>query len=184
MRIVGGSRRGLRLDAPRGSGTRPTSEHAREALFDILGGGGYINRLCARPVADFFAGTGAVGLEAISRGAAACSFLETDEKALAVLGGNIKRANAESRSSVLKRDATKPPEARTPCGIIFLDPPYSQGVASFALMAAQGMGWLADDAVAIVQIHPKAGFETPWGFRTRDDRRYGAARFLILERAA
>lgn len=182
MRIVGGSRRGLRLDAPEGLGTRPTSERAREALFSILGGAAYIDRLRARPVADFFAGTGAVGLEAISRGAASCTFLETDPKALAALTENVKRVNADGRATILKHDATKPPDAPAPCGTVFLDPPYSQDVSALALVAAQGAGWLAEDAIAVVQVHPKAPFEAPWGFKVKDDRRYGATRFLILER--
>lgn len=181
MRIVAGSRRGQRLDAPPGATTRPTAARARESLFDILSGPRHLSRWKDRPVADFFAGTGALGLEALSRGAAHCSFLETDAAALKALHGNIARMRWEGQSTVLRADATHPPAARGACGVMFIDPPYRADVAADSLRAAVSAGWLAPDGLAVIQLHPKADFAPPDGFETTDDRRYGATRFLFLE---
>jgi 16S rRNA (guanine966-N2)-methyltransferase len=181
MRIAAGSRRGQRLDAPPGGTTRPTAARARESLFDILGGPRHLARWKGRAVADFFAGTGALGLEALSRGAARCSFLETDPAALRALDSNIARMKLVSESTVLRADAGHPPRAREACGVLFFDPPYRDDVAADSLTAAAAAGWLASDGLAVIQLHPKAGFSAPPGFETTDDRRYGATRFLFLE---
>ncbi|WP_420416301.1 16S rRNA (guanine(966)-N(2))-methyltransferase RsmD [Pacificispira sp.] len=184
MRIVAGSRRGLTLEAPEGQTTRPTSDRAREALFNILAGPKYLARLRDRPVADFFAGSGAVGLEAVSRGAAACTFLETDPAALQVLRRNISRLkDAAATCRVLARDASRPPKANEACGLLFFDPPYDADVAVAALLAAMDAGWLAEDGLAVIQVHPKRDVDAPDGFEIADDRKYGATRFLFLERA-
>ncbi|MDW3208094.1 MAG: 16S rRNA (guanine(966)-N(2))-methyltransferase RsmD [Alphaproteobacteria bacterium] len=183
MRIVAGSRRGLTLEAPEGHTTRPTTDRARESLFNILAGPKYLGRLRDRSVADFFAGSGAVGLEAISRGAAQCHFLETDPGALQVLRRNITRMkDAATACHVLTQDATRPPRARDACGLLFLDPPYDVDAAATALTAAISAGWMADDGLAVVQVHPKRDFSVPDGLEQVDDRKYGATRFLFLER--
>ncbi|WP_420724444.1 16S rRNA (guanine(966)-N(2))-methyltransferase RsmD [Hwanghaeella sp. LZ110] len=183
MRIVAGSRRGLNLNAPEGTTTRPTSERARESLFNILATPKHAKKWHDRPVADFFAGTGALGLEALSRGARHCSFLENDPAASKVLSANINKARFRDITTILNKDATKPPTAKVPCGLIFFDPPYRDLVAENSLVAAQRHGWLAKDGLAVLQLHPKAPFECPPGFDVIDDRRYGATRFLFLEPA-
>lgn len=189
MRIVAGSRRGLTLEAPEGETTRPTSERARENLFNILAGPKHLHRLRDRVVADFFAGTGAVGLEALSRGAKHAVFLERDSAALSILARNIARMKAADGATVKRGDAARPgpiPQglARDACGLIFLDPPYTDRIAETALAAALSEGWLAADGLAVVQLHPKAAFEIPEGLDLIDDRRYGATRFLFLEAAS
>ncbi|NMM46448.1 16S rRNA (guanine(966)-N(2))-methyltransferase RsmD [Rhodospirillaceae bacterium KN72] len=183
MRIIAGSKRGLTLEAPDGQTTRPTADRARQALFDILSAPARIANLRGRPVADFFAGTGALGLEAISRGALSCTFLETDSKALTTLNRNITKAGWQQTCTVLRQDATKPPKAKQACGLLFFDAPYHATVSEAALSAVVDQGWLASDGVAVVQLHPKAPFETPVGLTLTDDRRYGASRFLFLEPA-
>jgi 16S rRNA (guanine966-N2)-methyltransferase len=183
MRIVAGSRRGLTLEAPEGGTTRPTSDRARESLFNILAGPKHVHRLRDRVVADFFAGTGAVGLEALSRGAERAVFLERDDAALVSLGRNIARMKAKEACDVKRGDATRPGSARAACGLVFLDPPYADRVAETALAAALAGGWLASDGLAVVQLHPKAAFEPPDGLAAVDDRRYGATRFVFLEPA-
>lgn len=184
MRIVAGNRRGLTLEAPGGRTTRPTTDRARESLFNILSGPKHLHRLRDRPVADFFAGTGAVGLEALSRGASHCSFLETDPEAQRILAQNIKKARYEALSRVLRQSATKPPPSKQACGLLFFDPPYHEDVAAESVTAALTQGWLAEDGLIVVQLHPKAPFTVPDGLELVDDRRYGATRFLFLEPAA
>lgn len=183
MRIVAGSRRGLTLEAPEGQTTRPTTDRARESLFNILAGPKYLDRLRDRAAADFFAGSGAVGLEAISRGVAQCHFLETDPAALQVLHRNIARMKDDaSACHVLARNATKPPKAKEACGLLFFDPPYDVDVAIDALVSSIAAGWMAEDGLAVIQLHPKRSFDIPDGLTQVDDRKYGATRFLFLER--
>lgn len=183
MRIVAGNRRGLTLAAPDGQTTRPTTDRARESLFNILSGPKHLHRLRDRPIADFFAGSGAVGLEALSRGASHCSFLETDPAAQTVLRANIAKARYEAVATLLRQSATKPPKAKAACGLLFFDPPYHEDVAGESVTAALAQGWLAEDGLIVVQLHPKAPFTAPEGLEMTDDRRYGATRFLFLEPA-
>src|SRR5437588_5033228 len=131
LRIVGGSHRGRRLIAPPGEAVRPTSDRAREALFNILSHGRFAAAGLAfadRPVLDAFAGTGALGLEALSRGAAAAAFIENEREALALLRRNIAALDESDRTHVVAGDATRPPRAAFACAIAFLDPPYRSGL--------------------------------------------------------
>ncbi len=184
MRIVGGKLRGKKLLAPEGGRTRPTADRAREALFNILEHGAYRERLRGGVFADLFAGTGAVGLEALSRGAETALFIERDPAALSVLRANIASCGLrEPAVRILTADATNPPAPPLPVDILFLDPPYEPGLAEAAITPALSAGWLAPDGVAIVQMHPKDKFVPPLGSDVVDERRYGAARMIFLERA-
>ena len=131
MRIVGGAWRGRRLAAPAGGGVRPTSDRAREALFNILENASAFADLdiAGAVVVDAFAGTGALGLEALSRGAALALFLESDADALAVLRRNLDSVGARARARAYPLDATQPGRAPEPCDLAFLDPPYGAGLA-------------------------------------------------------
>src|SRR5882672_4117130 len=136
LRIVGGSHRGRRLVAPPGELVRPTSDRAREALFYILSHGNFAASglpFADKPVLDAFAGTGAFGLEALSRGAGAAVFIESDREALATLRRNIAALGEEDRAHVVAGDATRPPRAAMACAIAFLDPPYHSGLAAPAV---------------------------------------------------
>jgi 16S rRNA (guanine966-N2)-methyltransferase len=174
MRIVGGSHRGRRLLAPPGQTVRPTSDRAREALFNILTHGALAADgvpFAGAAVLDAFAGTGAFGLEALSRGAASAIFIERDPEALAVL-----------RAEIVPTDATHPPRAMTGCAVAFLDPPYRSGLAAPALAALGANGWFAPNAIAVVEVGTREGFAPPAGFVIRAERVYGAARLVFLYR--
>ena len=182
VRIIGGKHRGRRLAAPEGLSVRPTSDRAREALFDILAHG----RFGERPVyeearvLDAFAGTGAFGLEALSRGAAQASFIEKDRAALAALGANIAALGEQKNAAVLAGDALRPPRAGAPASLAFLDPPYGEDAAAPALVALAAAGWLAPEALAVVEMAARQTLTPPEGFTLLEERRYGAARIVFL----
>ncbi len=187
MRIIAGANRGTRLAAPKGAATRPTADRARESLFSILEGGRIVGQDGRPPVADAtvldaFAGTGALGLEALSRGAARATFLENDKAALSALEQNIERCHVADRATVLARDGLHPPRAAAGVELVFLDPPYGRALAEPALIALDRAGWIAGEALVVVQCHPKDRFEAPDGFDTVDVRTVGAARLFFLRR--
>ena len=182
MRIIGGRHRGRPLRAPEGRGVRPTSDRAREALFDILAHGRFADHPVyeAARVLDAFAGTGAFGLEALSRGAEQASFLEKDRAALAALRANIAALGEQKRAAVLPVDALRPPPAAAPCALAFLDPPYGEDLAAPALAALAEAGWLAPEALVVVEVAARQGLGLPAGFTLLEERRYGAARLAFL----
>jgi 16S rRNA (guanine966-N2)-methyltransferase len=183
MRIVGGRHRGRRLVAPPGDAVRPTSDRAREALFNILSHGEFAaagQPFAGENVVDAFAGTGALGLEALSRGAARAAFIETDRAALSALRRNLAALDEEDAADVIAGDATRPPRAPYACALAFLDPPYRSELATPALTALATAGWLAPQALAIVEIAAKEPFSPPSGFAMIDARVYGAARLVFL----
>ena|SRR5438132_1044314 len=185
MRIVGGRHRGRPLLAPPGATVRPTSDRAREALFNILSHGNLAASgipFAGAAVLDAFAGTGAFGLEALSRGAVAASFIEQDRDALAILRKNIDALGEGTRARIVPGDAARPPRAISPCAVAFLDPPYRSGLAVPALAALRAAGWLAPEALAVVEISAREGLEPPAGFSFVDERVYGAARLVLLRR--
>jgi 16S rRNA (guanine966-N2)-methyltransferase len=185
LRIVGGVHRGRRLIAPPGEAVRPTSDRAREALFNILSHGNFAASglpFAGRPVLDAFAGTGAVGLEALSRGASAAAFMEDGRDALTVLRRNVAALGEEERAHVVAGDATRPPPAALVCAIAFLDPPYHNGLAAPALAALAAAGWLTADALAVVEVAAREDLPTPVAFAVIDERIYGAARLVFLRR--
>lgn len=185
MRIVAGRNRGRPLLAPPGDTVRPTSDRARESLFNILAhrGEGGVPAFLDAAVLDAFAGTGALGLEALSRGAKRAFFIENDTGARACLRRNIETLGEAARAHILPADAVKPPRATASCGLVFLDPPYGKGLAIPALAALAAAGWIAPGAVCAVEIGAKEQFSAPSGFTIADKRRYGAARLVILKAA-
>jgi 16S rRNA (guanine966-N2)-methyltransferase len=185
MRIVAGRHRGRRLLAPPGETVRPTSDRAREALFNILSHGQMAAEgipFAGAAVLDAFAGTGALGLEALSRGAAEAAFIEQDREALATLRQNIAALGEGGRSRIFPGDATRPPRAPSACELVFLDPPYRSGLAAAALTALDAAGWLVPHALAIVELAPREVLVPPTGFFPVDERVYGAARLVFLRR--
>jgi 16S rRNA (guanine966-N2)-methyltransferase len=188
MRIVAGTHRGRRLHAPDGAGVRPTSDRAREALFNVqahrpLRADGKPT-LAETRVIDVFAGTGAMGLEALSRGAAHATFIERDRTALAALEKNIGELSLGPRASVLRGDALNLPPAKEAAGLVFLDPPYGQGLAEPALAQLAQKAWLENGAIAIVELGKRDDLAPPAAFTVLDERRYGAARFILLRYTA
>jgi 16S rRNA (guanine966-N2)-methyltransferase len=183
MRIVAGRHRGRRLLAPPGETVRPTSDRAREALFNIVSHGKFAGAgvpFAQKAVLDAFAGTGALGLEALSRGAAGAVFIEQDREALAILRKNIEALGEGARARVVPGDATRPPRATSACAVVFLDPPYRSGFADPALAALAAAGWLAPDALAVVELAAREDFTLPAGFTLLEERVYGAARLVFL----
>ena len=181
MRIVAGLHRGRRLAAPDGQATRPTGERMRQALFDMLWHAPYAGReaIEGQAVLDAFAGTGALGLEALSRGAAGVSFIEQDRAALAALRANIAALKAEPACTVLTADATRPPRAHAPCGLVFLDPPYAKDLVPRALAALAGAGWIAPGALVCAEVGRAEVLEA-LGFAVLAEREHGAARVVVM----
>lgn len=179
MRIIAGRWKGKKLVAPPGEATRPTSDRARQALFDMLWHAPWAGReaVDGAIVLDAFAGTGALGLEALSRGAAQASFIEKDRAALAALRANLASCGAEAQ--VIAGDATRPPRPLKPASLIFLDPPYGAGLLVPALEALDAAGWIAPGALISTELAAKDPVpETR--FETLADRSHGKARLLIL----
>lgn len=184
MRIVGGRHRGRRLATPEGRDIRPTADRAREALFNLLAHGPYAGDAGPMPmgvdVLDAFAGTGALGFEALSRGAGHVSFLEQDAAAVRLIKQNAAALDETAHVSVLRRDAVHPGPAPRPHGLALLDAPYRGGLTAPALTALAADGWLAADAVVVVELGKNEALAPPADFTPVDDRRYGAARMVLL----
>jgi 16S rRNA (guanine966-N2)-methyltransferase len=182
MRIIAGRHRGRKLAAPAGSATtRPTAERMRQALFDMLWHAPWAGRAAVegQAVLDAFAGTGALGLEALSRGAASASFMERDRAALAVLRANIAACREEAAATLLATDATRPPRAPAACGLVFLDPPYGKELVPRALAALAAAGWVAPGALVCAEVGREEEPALP-GFEVLAEREHGAARVLVL----
>lgn len=183
MRIIGGRMRGLALTAV-GKGDpaahlRPTSDRVRESLFNLLGGGRFGDPITDAVVLDLFAGTGALGLEALSRGAAHVTFVENGRTGSQLLVANIKRAGVASETRVLKADATRLPICADASGnLVFLDPPYGKGMGEKALISAVKGGWMARDALVVWE--EEQAQEPPVGFHVLEARRYGQTWLTIL----
>jgi 16S rRNA (guanine966-N2)-methyltransferase len=183
MRIIGGQHRGLTLaDVGKGDAAahlRPTSDRVRESLFNVLLGGKYGNPIDGARVLDLFAGTGALGLEALSRGAAFTTFVDSGRVAQKLITENIKKCRRETDAKLLTCDTSDLPSADAPCDLIFADPPYGQGLGPAALRAAKSVGWIADDALIVLEDN--AALPAPPGFRKLDQRRYGDTWITLLE---
>jgi 16S rRNA (guanine966-N2)-methyltransferase len=177
MRIIAGAWRGRALEAPAGTATRPTSDRAREGLFSMLTS--RIGSFEALHVADLFAGTGALGLEALSRGAAHCTFVEKDRAALDALRRNVARLGAAERADIRAQLVEHAPPPARPCDLILIDPPYGAGLAQAALDRAAG--WLAPGGWASVEIHGEA-LTAPAGLEPAADRRFGKAALHLFRR--
>lgn len=181
MRIVAGAWRGLALAAPAGQATRPTADRVRQGLFDMLLHAEWGGRELVQGarVLDAFAGTGALGLEALSRGAAHATFIERDRQALAALRANIAACGAAARCTVLAEDALSVRAAPHACALIFLDPPYGRGLVPLAMQRLRAAGWLAPRAFVVAEI----GRDEEPGMSgvLLAERAYGAARITVWE---
>jgi 16S rRNA (guanine966-N2)-methyltransferase len=181
MRVVGGRLGGRTLAAPKSQTIRPTADRLREALFNILIHG-YGNLVSGARVLDLFAGTGGLGIEALSRGAAFTLFVDDGTEARALLRENVTALGLGGTSRIFRRDATKlgPVHPLEPFTLTFLDPPYGQGLAGKALASAHGGGWLTPEALIVVEEATKANFRAPDGFAESERRRYDDTEFIFL----
>ncbi len=178
MRIVAGLWRGRTLAAPTGNHTRPTADRVRQALFDMLLHAPWAGRdaMDGTQVLDVFAGTGALGLEALSRGAAHATFIEHDRAAQAALHANIAACRADRQCTVLPIDALVAPQGRQ-CGVIFLDPPYGHDLVPRALTRLRATGWIASAALIIAETARDEPSPAPALLLA--EREHGAARISI-----
>ncbi len=184
MRIVGGRFRGRSIAAPSGMLTRPTSDRVRESLFNILAHGVKGFSIEGARVLDLFAGSGALGLEALSRGAAYCLFVEDDADARGAIRENIEALALTGASKVWRRDATKlgPAAPMQPCQLLFADPPYGKGLSELALSAAAEGGWLSPGAVCVLEERADIAAVVPAGFVEVDVRTYGDTALHFLRK--
>ena len=184
MRIVGGRLRGRGLAAPRSKEIRPTSDRLRESLFNILAHGYGLPEQGTR-VLDLFAGTGALGLEAISRGAASATFVETSVEARGLIRTNIEALGLTGVARILRRDATDLGRAGTiaPFDLVFCDPPYGKVLAEAALASAASGGWLSPGALCVLEERADAAVEVPDGFALLDGREAGGSQLMFLRAA-
>jgi 16S rRNA (guanine966-N2)-methyltransferase len=183
MRIVGGMHRGRALVAPKGQSTRPTADRTRQAMFNVLEHAAWSPGLTGARALDLFAGAGALGLESLSRGAAFCLFIDTDEAARAAIERNIQALRLGDRARMSGADAARLGKATSPengFDLAFLDPPYGRGLDETALAALSVGGWLAPDALVVVE---RSAGEAPLaapGYERLDARTWGAARIEFL----
>ena len=181
MRIVGGRLRGRALAAPKSQAIRPTADRLREALFNILVHA-YGDPVNGARVLDLFAGTGALGLEALSRGAVFALFIDDAAEARALVRENVEALGLGGVTRIFRRDAVKlgPAHPLPPFSLAFLDPPYGQGLAESSLDAARAGGWLIPGALAIVEEAASALFTPPAGFDELERRRYDDTMLIVL----
>ena len=174
MRVVGGALRGRPLATPRDAAIRPTTDRTREAVFNVLA-----HRFDGAPegarVLDLFAGTGALGIEAMSRGASHCVFIEESAEGRGLIRTNVEAFGLTGRTKIFRRDATDLGSAGTiaPFTLLFADPPYGKGLGEKALRSARAGGWLVSGALCVVEETAAVAFEPGEGFALIDERNYG-----------
>jgi len=183
MRIIAGTHRGLTLASVGkgdvGAHLRPTSDRVRESLFNVLMGGRFDDPISGARVLDLFAGTGALGLEALSRGAESVCFVDDGRKAQSLIRDNIALTRRQADCTLIRRDATRlPVNTGEACNLIFLDPPYGKSLGEKALATALANGWVADDALIIWE--ESAEITPPAGIEILDSRKYGDTVISIL----
>jgi 16S rRNA (guanine966-N2)-methyltransferase len=184
MRVVGGKLRSRPIAGPKGNGLRPTTDRLREALFNILMHA-YGDPVSGARVLDLFAGTGALGIEAVSRGAAFVLFVDDGVEARSLLRNNTETLGLGGVTRIFRRDATKlgPAHPLEPFSLVFLDPPYGKGLAEKALVAARDGGWLKPDALVVVEEAADAAFKAPEGFEELERRQYDDTEIVFLRAA-
>ena len=184
MRIVGGRLSGRTLAAPKSQAIRPTADRLRESLFNILAHS-YGDPVPDARVLDLFAGTGALGLEAMSRGAAFALFIDDGAEARALIRQNVEALGLGGVTRIFRRDATRLGAAHPnqPFGLVFLDPPYRKGLAEAALASLRDGAWLAAEALVVVEEAADAEFAAPAGFAEVERRRYDDTEFMFLRAA-
>lgn len=174
MRIIGGTHRGTALSAvgkgDAGAHLRPTTDRVRESLFNVLQGGRFDDPITDARVLDLFAGTGALGLEALSRGASHVTFVDDGRVAGKLIRDNITKLRREGDTTLIRSNAARLPQG-TPCDLVFLDPPYGQSLGIKALASAKAQGWIAPEALIVWE--ESSAQPAPLGFATLDSRRYG-----------
>ncbi len=181
MRIVGGKFKGRNIEGPTTGDTRPTSDRTRESIFNILAHGIADFGLEGARVLDLFAGTGALGLEAISRGARFCQFIEESAEARGIIRKNADTLGAIGLAKIWRRDATDlgPCAPQTPFNLVFADPPYNKGLGEKALQSLLHGGWLFPNAIVVLEESVEASVREVAGLNLIDTRDYGDTRIRL-----
>ncbi len=188
MRIIGGEYKGKRLSLPDDKRIRPTADRTREALFNILAhGSDYRTNNGPAPlgmnVLDVFAGTGALGVEALSRGAERVTFMDNHADSLKIIKANLALIGAQQKASVLNRSGLNPGRAAAPVDLILMDPPYNENLAEPALLALLENNWIAEHTTIILELAAKESFPEIAGLEQMQSRKYGAAQLVILKKS-
>jgi 16S rRNA (guanine966-N2)-methyltransferase len=185
MRVVGGRLKGRNIAAPSSRDIRPTADRLRESVFNILLHA-YDDPIEGARVLDLFAGTGALGIEAVSRGAAFTLFVDNGAEARALLRNNVEALGLGGVTKVYRRDATNlgPAHPVEPFALVFLDPPYGRGLAEKALASLRSGGWLMPDALLVVEESKAANIAAPEGFEELERRAYDDTEFVFLRATA
>ena len=181
VRVVGGRLKGRNLASPASRDIRPTADRLRESLFNILIHA-YGNPVSDARVLDLFAGTGALGIEAVSRGARFALFVDNGAEARALMRNNVEALGLGGVTKVYRRDATHlgPAHPVEPFSLVFLDPPYAKGLAEKALVSLRDGGWLTPGALLVVEEASLAAFKAPAGFEELERRAYDDTEFVFL----
>ena len=182
MRIVGGKLRGRNLATPSDDAIRPTSDRVREAVFNWLLHGDPVANIDGGRVIDLFAGTGAMGIEALSRGAQFCLFVEDAAEARGLIRRNIETFGLTGVTKLWRRDATDlgPAGNMAPYDVAFLDPPYGKGLGEKALVALAEGGWLVSDALCVLEERKDVAIDVPAGFDAIDQRTWGDTQAVLM----
>lgn len=184
MRIIAGKHRGRRIAMKDDVDIRPTSSRTRESIFNILMHASFgrdgENPIIGKRVVDIFCGTGALGLEALSRGASHVTFIDRSPQSLALARENITAYKETDNATFIRSDSTTLPNAQQPCTVAFADPPYDNGQAAPALISLRKGGWLEQNAIVVLEVSTKELVQLPEGFEQIDERKYGSSRVLIL----
>ncbi len=188
MRIVGGEFKGKHLVMPADNRVRPTADRTREALFNILGhGSAYRTEQGPMPIGarvlDVFSGTGALGVEALSRGASHVTFLDNHTGSLKLIRENVAAIGAQAKADIFNRNGTQMGNAGQAVDLVLMDPPYSQGLETPCLASLQAGGWLQSETIIVIELAAKEKLDLPSDFEVLNERKYSAAKLLFLKLA-
>jgi 16S rRNA (guanine966-N2)-methyltransferase len=179
MRVITGKFGGRKIECPQGYDVRPTSDKIKGSVFNILN-----NRVdwedCI--VLDVFCGTGSLGIEALSRGAAFCSFIDNNKESLKYTASNLERLKIEGQYEVFGADVNRLRPSFKKHNLVFIDPPYKENLGARTLTGLRENGWFAEDALIILELPIRNDFKLPAGFVVNDEREYGATKVLFLNR--
>lgn len=179
MRVIAGTARGCTLNAPEGFNTRPTADRVKESMFAVIQ-----FEVQGKSVLDLFAGSGALGIEALSRGAAYAVFVDKDEKSIELIKENLGKAKLSDKAVVLKKDYLHALKSLSQkFGIVFLDPPYAQGLYESALTAIKEYGILDDGGMIVIEYSPSYEINIPEGYTKVKEKKYGSTMLAYLKRA-
>ena len=184
LRIIAGQHRGRRIETSDVKTLRPTSSRTRAAIFNILSHGAFSGEdnspFLSRHVADLFCGSGALGFEALSRGAAGVTFVDQSQDALNLVRTTAERFKEMSHARLMRSDSSQLPLSSVRHSLVFIDPPYNSGLAPKSLTSLKRQGWLEKDAVCVVEVSSHETFEAPEGFSVFDEREYGNTAVFLL----